>query len=534
MAIRITGMNSGLDTESIIADLVSAKSVKKTNLEKAQTKLSWKMDAWKTLNSKLYSTYSSTISNMRFSSTYTKKKTTVSNDSIASVMASGEATNGVQTLQVKSLAKSGYLTGAQLSGVKSTDTLADAAGIGEDEAVNFKIKLGDGTEKNVELTGSSKISDVVAKLKEAGVNASFDEKNQRFFVSAKEMGMDAEFALTAQDADGNTTDSGLKVLSSLGLLTAEADENASANGQVSADFRAQLDRLGLTLSTEKADGAATRIKAQDAEILLNGAAFKSTSNTFNINGLTITAKKESDEEVTMTTADDYDGIYDTIKKFLKEYNELVNEMDKLYNADSAKGYEPLTSEEKEAMSEKEIEDWEEKIKASLLRRDATLGSLSNTMQMAMAAGVEIDGKKYYLSDFGIGTLGYFTSADNEKHAYHIDGDKDDDATSGKTDKLKAMIASDPEVVVQFFQKISNDLYSSLTDKMSATEMRSVYKAYNDKQMKKEYDAYTKDIKAQEERVTEFEDKWYKKFGAMETALAKLNSKTSAISGLLGM
>ncbi len=532
MAIRITGMNSGLDTESIISELVSAKSAKKSSLEKAQTKLSWKMDAWKTLNSKLYSLYSSTISNMRFSSAYAKKKTTVSNSSVASVVASADATDGVQTLQVKSLAKSGYLTGAQLGGVKKDSTLADVAGIGADETVNLKVKLGDGTEKDISLTGSSKISDVVSKLKEAGVNASFDEKNQRFFVSAKEMGTQAEFALTAQDADGNTTDNGLKVLSSLGLLTSEADENA-ANGKVSADFRAQLDRLGLSLSTEKAEGAATRIEAQDAQILLNGALFESTSNTFNINGLTITAQKESDEEVTLTTANDYDGIYDTIKNFLKGYNELINEMDKLYNAGSSKGYEPLTSEEKEAMSESEIEDWEKKIKDSLLRRDSTLGSLSTAMQSAMSAGIEIGGEKYYLSSFGINTLGYFTAADNEKHAYHIDGDPDDASTSGKADKLKTMISNEPELVMEFFQKLSDSLYTTLTDKMSATEMRSVYKAYNDKQMKSEYDAYAKEIKEQEERITDFEDKWYSKFSAMETALAKLNSKTSAISGLLG-
>ena len=43
-----------------------------------------------------------------------------------------------------------------------------------------------------------------------------------------------------------------------------------------------------------------------------------------------------------------------------------------------------------------------------------------------------------------------------------------------------------------------------------------------------------ELKEQEERVTEYEDKWYSKFSAMETALAKLNSKTSAISGMLGM
>lgn len=533
MSIRITGMNSGLDTESIISELVSAKSEKKNTLEKEQTKLSWKMDAWKTLNSKLYSLYSSTISNMRFSSAYTQKKTTVSNSSVATVIAGADATDGVQTLQVKSLAKSGYLTGATLSGVKASSTLAEVAGIGEDEVVNLKLKLGDGSETDITLSGASKVSDVVSKLKEAGVNASFDEKNQRFFVSAKETGTAAEFAITAQDADGNTTDNGLKLLSSLGILTSEADENASQDGQVSADFRAQLDRLGLTLSTEKSDGAATRIQAKNAQILLNGALFESSENIFNINGLTITAQKESTEEVTLTTANDYDGIYDTIKNFLKGYNELINEMDKLYNADSSKGYEPLTSEEKEELSESEIEDWEKKIKDSLLRRDSTLGTLSNAMQSAMSAGIEIGGETYYLSSFGINTLGYFTAAENEKHAYHIDGDKDDDSTSGKTDKLKTMITNEPEVVMEFFQKLSNNLYTTLSDKMSATEMRSIYKAYNDKQMQSEYDAYTKEIAAQEESITAYEDKWYQKFSAMETALSKLNSKSSAISGLLG-
>ena len=33
--------------------------------------------------------------------------------------------------------------------------------------------------------------------------------------------------------------------------------------------------------------------------------------------------------------------------FFKKYNELINEMSKLYNAESAKDYEPLTDEEKE-------------------------------------------------------------------------------------------------------------------------------------------------------------------------------------------
>ena len=41
---------------------------------------------------------------------------------------------------------------------------------------------------------------------------------------------------------------------------------------------------------------------------------------------------------------------ESIKNFFKEYNSLINEMDKLYNAEKAKDMEPLTDEEKEEYS----------------------------------------------------------------------------------------------------------------------------------------------------------------------------------------
>ena len=116
MAMRMTGMNSGLDTESIITELIKAKSVKKDNLVKAQKKLEYKQEAWKTLNSKIYSLYSKTINNLTYTSAYKKQKATVSDSSVASVIAGEDAVNGIQNPQVKTLAKSGYLTGAQLSG----------------------------------------------------------------------------------------------------------------------------------------------------------------------------------------------------------------------------------------------------------------------------------------------------------------------------------------------------------------------------------------------------------------------------------
>lgn len=278
---------------------------------------------------------------------------------------------------------------------------------------------------------------------------------------------------------------------------------------------------------------ATRVNAQDAQIILNGAEFTSASNTFSINGLTIEATAETAGEITITTQNDVDGVYNKIKDFIKQYNELINEMTKLYNASSSKGYEPLTSDEKDAMTDTEIEEWEKKIKDSLLRRDDTLGGVMDIMENAMAKSYEINGKKYSLSSFGIKTLGVLNASENEENAYHIDGDPDDSSSSSNQDKLRRMIQSDPDAVAEFMQQLANGLYDALDAKMKSTSLSSAYTVYNDKQMEKEYKEYTTTISKWEDKVSDMEDRYYKQFSAMETALAKLQSSTSSISGLLG-
>ena len=235
----------------------------------------------------------------------------------------------------------------------------------------------------------------------------------------------------------------------------------------------------------------------------------------------------------MTTTTDHQGIYDKIKDFLSEYNSVINTMTSYYNAASASQYEPLTDEEKEAMSESQIEKWEEKGKNSILRRDTTLGTLMSVMTSATAKSYTVNGKTYSLSTFGIKTLGILNAEQNEQNAYHIDGDADDDNVSGNADKLMAAIAEDPDGVMGFFQQLSSNLYDELGKKMSSTSLRSYGNFYNDKQLEKDYNSYTKTISEWEDKVTSIEDSYYKKFSAMETALAKLQSQTSSLSGLLG-
>jgi flagellar hook-associated protein 2 len=538
MTIRMTGLNSGLDTESIISALMSAYNMKTDNYTKAQTKIEWKMDAWKSLNTKVNSFYKST-GNLRTNSGWSMYKTTSSDSSKATVSVSGSPATGTQKLHVLSTAQSTYLTGGKIKKsddsvvTDSSTTLADL-GITSDTTLKVTTKNEDGTNAEpyeISLTSSSKISDVVTELKNAGLNASFDSSNGRIFVSSKTTGAASDFTIESDDDNAATDSSTLTVLKALGLKT-----NSDAN-----------DVIG--------DTNAVKIAGTDANILLNGVLYKGTSNYFNINGFGITVSGVTDDgcvdeatgevdknkaaaltdstAISLTTAVDAEGIYDTIKDFLTNYNNIINEMTKLYNADDASDYEPLTDDEKDSMTDTEISKWETKIKDSLLRRDTTLSSVMSVMKNAMAQTIEVNGKTYALSSFGISTLYYGTAAENEESAYHIDGDEDDENTSGNTDKLLAAINNDPDTVVSYFKQLTTNLYNAIDQKMTSTTLRSRYCIYNDKELQDQYDDYTDIISDWEDKVADKEDYYYEKFADMETALGNLNSSQSALSGLLG-
>ena len=746
--IRVSGMVSGLDTESLVTAMVATQTAKKEKLQKAQTKLQWKQDAFKSINTKVYGLYSK-ISNLRFSTAYNMKKTTVSDSTKATVTASSSAVNGTQKLTIEKLATSGYLTGAELKkGTTGSTTLADLGYTDGDTTLSVTVGT---TKKDIEVSATTTIDDLVSKLKDAGVNASYDETNRRIFVSAKETGKDNDFAIASSSKAGlnalnaaglcvssasdrenykkmasyakgttsETSDAMLEILKNLknaydsnaelalkesSLKTKISYSNAKdavneyiAGDDTNADAKADREQLvellkhsnskytyvnnetgevkdifeavdtigwtkyddkvselakstGLTtestgddgetktdstkldklksnvqtviavddnaiytdddkaayyLTTDEREAAqkeldetipakkaandaviadednsywdvkdytgmgdtelkaladkyaeqimsakdivdsnfanipvssgATRVDAEDAKITLNDAEFTSSSNVFNINGLTIkaTGTTAAGESLTISTDTDTQGLYDKIKDFLTEYNSIINELTGLYNADSAKGYEPLTDDEKSEMSDSEVEKWETKIKDAILRNDSTIGGVMNSMTTAMMSSYTVNGKSYSLASFGIHTLGYLNAAKNEQYAYHIDGDEDDSNTSGNTDKLLDMITNNPEDVEEFMKQLTSGLYSALDTKMKSTTMSSAYTIYNDKQMTKDYNSYTTQIKNWETKIEDLENRYYKQFSNMEKQLAKMQSSTSSLSSLFG-
>ncbi len=688
MPMRLSGLMSGMDTESIISQLVEAKKTKVTKAVKAQKTLKYKQDAWKDLNKQIVNLYNKTLSNLRYQSSYSKKTTKVSNSSVVSVITGENAMNSVQSLKVAELAKTGYLAGGKLElkdengnavndGTVTGSTKLSELGF-DPGTGSIQVRIGNEV-ANLTVDEDSTVDNFVSALRTAGLNANFDTTNQRLYVSSKSSGVKSDFELIGMDLqgvkalkalqlsysnetitkkyddiinskddttaarqksrlesltalreqsmanrqgilenmdqqyvdkinavlkdagssiklDGNTdyanfTESDWKAVddavetvfdkaSSDTLSGADPDalEEAkaalgtwmgnqmnieSAEGQLEKNSDGTLKTdgdgkfiLSATVAAEIAQEVATEVQnatnakaelaaggnsgqkteAKDALIYLNGVEYTSDKNTFEINGLTLTlsATTAAGEEVTITTEDDTNGIYDMIKNFFKEYNTLINQMDKLYNADSAKGYDPLTDEEKEAMSDSAIEEWEDKIKDAVLRKDSTLSTFSQAMKTIMLEGVEVNGKQMYLSNFGINTLNYFIAADNEKNAYHIDGDPDDESTAGNADKLKAMIANDPDTVISFFTQLSQKLSDKMFDLMKSREgYSSAMTVYDDKKMQTDYDDYTTKIKELEKKLADYEDKWYAKFAAMETALAKMQNNASAVTSLLG-
>lgn len=745
MAIRMSGLMSGMDTEAIVKELMSAQSLKKQKVEKAKTKLEWKTDKWSELNTKLVKLYNEQVTKMQLSTAYQTKKTSVSDPTKVSIKAGTNAVNGSYTMEINNIATSQYLTGDKLSAKSTSEKLTDL----DASLLNKEIKItAGGKTTNFTVTADTKISDFVSALKGVGLNASYDLAQQRFFISSKESGIENAFSittssLTADEVDGRAAvrtavgydkmssankkivDSALETLQSaeqdseeynnalaslakasydtttgiaksqatayvkaqlynanydkfhtealesqkskyytedgkvktslqesygkefdrmndeekaeLGVTGMSRDEyiewkaekeyNAAVDAKAatetatyvnkevanSADVKMQIETaafsgktaneiralesrglekyfgsdleaiqgfdgtqglteesvktsiedvvrdyanisnrnealgvsaltsLGLTdvvmdeNGVAKAVGNAPKgfamIEASDSEVVLNGAVLTSSKSTVSANGLDIelTGVTKPGESITFSVSNDVDAVYDSIKSALKEYNTLMSEMYKLYNAESSSGYEPLTSEEKEAMTDSDVELWEKKIKDSLLRRDSTLNDLMQSMRSAMMSTVEYDGKKYALSSFGI-----MTSSTNyqEGGLLHIFGDADDSTYSSRDDKLKKALEENPEAVVATLSGVFANLRHTMADKMSSkANTSSALTFYNDIQMKNDMTSYKDEIEDWEDRLAAMEDAYYKKFTAMETAMAKLQSQQSSLGSL---
>lgn len=647
--VRMTGLASGLDTESMVKELVKASSTKVDSVTKEKQKAEWKKEAWQDLNTKLYNFYKSELSALRLPSTYNKKSTKVSDDSKVSVSAGTGTTLGTHTISVKQIASSAYLTGANIkSGNAKYNTIADAT-----STTNFAdMKDANGDSLNLEgqtirltadqegiptveytLGGSGEnsvanIDELNAKLAAddnfKGLQASIQdgkitftnssltkaedgtESGKAFIIEADALGSNGIVDFKADEESGKVTslsgidtkqqvefgasdingrtklsDIGIKVGTSFFINDKEftVDENTTIN-----DFTSGLSKLGVsasfdagqgrfyinsskggaandfTISSTDADAletlglgsAAKKVDAQDAIIEYNGVEYRNDSNQFSINGMTINAKgvtgnynKETgeftnDSPISVTVGNDTDGIYNSIKSFVNKYNELVDEMNKLYNAEKT-DYDPLTEEEKSSLSDNQIEKWEEKAKSGLLRRDSTIGSLLSNMRTILNKAVTVTNEDGTTTQYSLASLGIVTGSDwSEGGKLHILGDEDDEAYSSETNKLREALESKPEIFSKVFANgdngsdgIGKQMYDYMVKAMKKTSTSHALTFYDDITMDEQIDDYDDKIEELNKKLSDLEDKYYDQFAKMESAMAKLQQQQSYLASLMG-
>lgn len=595
--IRMTGLASGMDTEALVKQLSEAYQMKVDNVKKDQTKLEWKKEAWSSLNKKIMDFYKGALSTFSSVSTY-RAKSVAGELSGMKITAGNKAVNGMHKVKILSTATAQMWTGKKLNNSTYTETsyspvkdssmklsdLKDANGYDIGDKINgaeFKISA-NGTDYDIKVNvgADASIDDVVTNINDqltgSGLVAEFKDGSFQvsdpagdFKSTLKPNGVETVYQ-KVETADAKVT--GKTKLTDLGIAegtdikingnTITVDRTTTLDGLadkmaklgIEANFDdgqgrfylnakkagvdngfnieaddATLAALGLDLKA----GDEGRIDASDAEIQYNGVTYKQSGNTFEINGLTIEAA-EAGEEQTFSVGTDAQGIYDKVKEFVKSYNTLIDEMNTLYNAGRVKDYEPLTEDEKAAMSDEEVEKWEGIIKGSLLRRDDTIASLLSGMRTTLSKAVEVTGadgttKKFSLSSFGINTSTY-----TEKGKLHIYGDKDDADFADFENSLMSAINTNPDAVEKTLSSIGKEIYENLQKAMNKDkELSSALTFYNDKQLDKEIGEYKDRVSSLQEKMLKEEDKYYKQFASMEAAMAKLQSQQTYISQLFG-
>lgn len=499
MAIQFTGIASGMDTKSIIAELMKAERTKVEKVEKDMTKVEWKKDIWNEMNAKLYAFYKESAFKFKSASTYTKKIVSSSDTSVLTASASSTAVNGTHTFENIQIAKGSFLTGDEItldkSGVPITvNEFTKASDLYEFTGdITLNISLDGGvTKKGVTISDSDTMASIANKFKDAGLeaNANFDMNFKRFFISSKNTGQGIQLDVSGNDAAGES------LLNALGFGATNRQGSMGSN----------------------------------AEFTYNNTILTSASNQISVNGLTVTLQGNSASE-SITINQDIEGIYESVKTFITKYNGLMLDINEKLNAESARKFQPLTADEKEAMADDEIKLWEDKIKNSLLKNDNILSAVSSSMRniLTLSSGVDTTGFDYKT----FSSLGIVTGDYSERGLLHIEGDEDDPLLSLEENKLKKAIEENPEGVMEFMTALGNQLYSDMTERMKSTSLSSALTFYSDKGMTKQVDDYEDKIAELEERLVSIEERYYRQFTAMEKAIQQSNSTSDWLSQQLG-
>lgn len=369
------------------------------------------------------------------------------------------------------------------------------------------------------VTADTSIQGMIDKIntnKDVGVKASYLSSTNQFVLISSETGSGREIKLegasadifgAVKDADGNYTDGNFEM---------------GKNAQVLVSY---------------GNGISTMIE--------------SSSNTFDLEGLRVTVSQEfgnvtqdasgvwnSDRSkaVTFSAKADVDGVTETVKKFIEEYNEMIKEINTQVTTRPDKAYGPLTEEQKDEMSEKSIENWEKKAKQGLLYNDATMRALSLDMQ-GVLTNLMANGANYKdLEEMGItisddyldgGTITFDEA--KFKAAMTSDPEKVSDVFTGGGDIKKGLASIIEDTLTPYATKYANRNGNSYGRLIEEAGSEKIPLSIMNNQIYKDLKEMQSVLDTLNARLASEQDRYISQFTTMETLINQMNSQASYLA-----
>ncbi len=502
---RISGLASGIDTDTMVQQMVKAQSSHLNKLQQAKTLNSWKTDSYREINTKL-DDFRKSVEGLRLQSTFIKQTITSSQPDKVAVSISGKPTAASYTISSATLATPPQGASVNIS-VPGRTTKADA-----DFAFNL---TGTGTEL-INIAKDDTADQIIAKINEksgtTGVKASFFDGSSSIILTSVATGDTADIKIDS------VTDNNLGIVD--GSIKSAPNFGAYSVGK----------------------------NAVPGSVTINGLTLSISNNSFVYDGMKFDLKSKidaTDPVVSIQTANDTQAAFDSIKTFVDKYNLLIDDLNKKISEKKYRDYPPLLDDQKKDMQESDIKLWEEKAKSGLLNNDSTISGFLMQLRNSLttATGGILNGPKA-ISDIGI----------TSSNSYQDHGKLELDET-----KLKSVLDSNLEGVKTLFLKkstLGNSSDTTVTSKAKHDDSGIGWRIYDrinstianfaliagsstssyvdtSSLMAKQLKTINDNLYKEQDRIARYENNLYKKFTAMETALSKLNSQSSWLSQQLG-
>jgi flagellar capping protein FliD len=499
MTMRISGIASGMDIDQMVKDLMKAQSVPLDKMSQTKQYTEWQRDDYRSMNKLLLDFDTSIFDGVGKQATFIQKTVSVSDQNAVSIKNINSTSDFSGTLVVKNLATNATMISSGAIAVNNGSDKLSTVSSEEIITINAIDKDGNmpSTPFKVKFDPSEETMDsLIAKINAgSNVNMFFDSNTKKIAMTAK-----------------NSGDIGDNTVPEIALTGSFFTTNLNMDSDNVAAETAKRGSLGI-----------------NASFTYNGLTTTRTTNTFQLNGFEVNLKKaDPTQTLTFNSSPDVDKILDSIVKFVAQYNDTISKINDKIGESKNRDYPPLTDAQRETLSDKEIEKWEEIAHKGTLKNDSALASGLNQMRTDLYSSVGS------LSTNQLAKIGIKTSSNYlEKGKLVID-----------ETKLKEAIAKDPNAIYTLFNQdgttssekgIAKRLRETIKSTMSAIEVKagkpsSVNNSFTLGRSLNDLSSQMDRFKA---KLTSIENRYYSQFTAMEKAIQKANQQSAYLTNNMG-